>query len=158
MFRDMRRFKQQVSNDKCKEILTNEWRGVLSVLGDDDYPYGVPMNFYYDEKDNAIYFHCAKEGHKIDAINKHNKCSFTVFDKGVKRENHWSKDFTSVIVFGKVEIVENREIARDKVKSLAEKYFPDHSEISGEMNAHFKNALCLKLTIEHISGKQINES
>ena len=84
----MRRNKQQVSNDKCKEVLTNEWRGVLSVLGDNDYPYGVPMNFFYDENDNAIYFHCAKSGHKLDAINKHPKCSFTVFDKGVQRENH----------------------------------------------------------------------
>ena len=158
MFREMRRIKQQVSNGKCKEVLTNEWRGVLSVLGDNDYPYGVPMNFFYDENDNAIYFHCAKSGHKLDAINKHPKCSFTVFDKGVQRENHWSKDFVSVIVFGKIEILEDREEAHEKVIKLAEKYFPDHSEINAEMNAHFKNALCLKLSIEHISGKQVNES
>lgn len=158
MFRKMRRFKQQISETQCKDILKSEWRGVLSLLGDNNYPYGVPMNFYYDENENAIYFHCAKEGHKIDAINNHNKCSFTVFDKGVKRENHWSLDITSVIAFGKIEIVKNREIAKEKVINLAEKYFPDHSEIEQEMTAHFSRALCLKLTIEHMSGKLINES
>lgn len=158
MFRKMRRFKQEISNDRCKEILINEWRGVLSLLGDNDYPYGVPLNFFFDENDNALYFHCAKEGHKIDAINAHDKACFTVYDQGVKRENHWSKDFNSVIIFGKISIVEDRAIAEEKVISLAKKYFPDHSEIDAEMQKHFKNALCLKLSIEHISGKKVNES
>lgn len=158
MFREMRRKKQQLDDDKCRKILKEEWRGVLSLLGDFDYPYGIPMNFYFDENDNAIYFHCAKEGHKIDAINAHDKACFSVYDQGVKRENHWSKDFNSVIVFGKIAEVSDRKIAEEKVISLAKKYFPDHSEIYDEMQKHFKNALCLKLHIEHISGKTINES
>ncbi len=158
MFREMRRKNQQLDDNKCKEILKNEWRGVLSLLSDNDYPYGVPMNFYFDESDNAIYFHGAKEGHKIDAIKSHSKACFTVYDQGVKRKNHWSKDFNSVIVFGKISIVEDRNTAEEKVISLAKKYFPDHTEISGEMQKHFKNALCLKLSIEHISGKTVNES
>lgn len=158
MFRPMRRFKQQLEIEKCKEILHTQWRGVLSLLGDNGYPYGVPMNFFYDETDNAIYFHCAKEGHKIDAIKNSDKCSFTIFDKGVKRPDHWSLDITSVIVFGKISVVNDSSTAFEKVRKLAEKYFPDHREIEPEMNAHFKNALCLKLSIEHITGKQINES
>ena len=68
MFRQMRRFGQQVAGEKCVEILKNEWRGVLALIGDDGYPYTVPMDFFYDEDDGKIYFHCAKEGHKIDAI------------------------------------------------------------------------------------------
>lgn len=158
MFRQMRRFKQQISNEKCKEILKTEWRGVLSLLGDNDYPYGVPLNFYYDESEHAIYFHCAKEGHKIDAINRHNKASFTVYDKGYKSENHWSLNITSVIAFGKIAIVTDRDIAEEKIRKLAEKYFPDKSEIETEMQAHFSRALCLKLSIEHLSGKLVNES
>lgn len=68
MFRKMRRFKQEISLEECIEILTNEKRGVLSVIGDDGYPYGIPINHYYNKNDNCIYFHGAKEGHKIDAI------------------------------------------------------------------------------------------
>lgn len=67
MFRSMRRFKQQLTQEECVEILNTEVRGVLSVLGDDDYPYGIPIDFYYNQQENKIYFHGAKEGHKIDS-------------------------------------------------------------------------------------------
>ena len=43
MFRKMRRFKQELNETECKKILKNEVRGVLSVIGDDGYPYGLPM-------------------------------------------------------------------------------------------------------------------
>ena len=76
MFRPMRRFKQQISEAECKEILKNEKRGVLSLLGDDGYPYGLPLSHLYSEEDGKIYFHGAKEGHKIDAIKNYDKASF----------------------------------------------------------------------------------
>ena len=57
MFRKLTRIKQQISNEECVQILKNELRGVLAVLGDDDYPYALPINFYYSENDNKIYFH-----------------------------------------------------------------------------------------------------
>ena len=62
MFRQMRRFKQEVSQEECKRILSTEKRGTLSVIGDDGYPYCVPVNFYFEEGEGKIYFHCAKEG------------------------------------------------------------------------------------------------
>ena len=68
MFRKMRRFKQEISKEECIEVLNSQPRGVLAVLGDDDYPYTVPIDFIYDEETNTIGFHGAREGHKIDAI------------------------------------------------------------------------------------------
>ena len=65
-FRPMRRFKQQMTNEECIALLRKAPRGVLAVLGDGGYPYTVPLDFVYD--DGKIYFHCAKEGHKLDAI------------------------------------------------------------------------------------------
>ena len=76
MFRQMRRFKQQITDAECKEILKNEKRRVLSLLGDDGYPYGLPRSHFYSEEDNKIYFHGAKEGHKIDAIKNYDKASW----------------------------------------------------------------------------------
>ncbi|MGN0730784.1 MAG: pyridoxamine 5'-phosphate oxidase family protein [Treponema sp.] len=87
MFRPMRRFKQQITDSECKEILKNEKRGVLSLLGDDGYPYGLPMSHYYVDEDNNIYFHGAKEGHKIDAIKNYDKASFCVYDKGFRMKD-----------------------------------------------------------------------
>lgn len=80
MFRKMRRFKQELSKQECIEILQSEPRRVLSVLGEDGYPYGMPMNHWYSEKDGKIYFHGAKSGHKIDAIKNCDKVSFCVYD------------------------------------------------------------------------------
>ena len=76
MFREMRRSKQQLSQEECTEILKQEVRGVLSVLGEDGYPYGMPLDHWYDEKNGKIYFHGAKEGHKIDAIKACDKVSY----------------------------------------------------------------------------------
>ena len=80
MFRKMRRFKQQISDEQSKELLKKTKRGILSLAGDEGYPYGIPINFYYDEEDHAIYFHSAKEGHKIDAIARNDKVCFTVMN------------------------------------------------------------------------------
>jgi uncharacterized protein len=73
MFKTMRRFKQQLSQEKCIEILTNEPHGVLSLISDTGYPYGFPITHWYDEKTGNIYFHGAKEGHKIDCLKQCDK-------------------------------------------------------------------------------------
>ena len=76
MFRDLTRKKQKLSLEECKEILKQEVRGVLAVNGDDGYPYALPINFYFDERNNKIYFHSGKVGHKLDAIDSSDKVSF----------------------------------------------------------------------------------
>ena len=157
MFREMRRFKQQVSAEKCIEILKNEWRGVLALLGDDGYPYTVPLDFFYDEDDGKIYFHCAKEGHKIDAIEKCDKASFCVMDQGFKKDGDWAMNITSVVCFGRIKKVEDFEKTKAKVCKLGAKYYPTLADVDIEWE-HAKNRVqCLELTIEHMTGKLVNE-
>ena len=157
MFRALRRFKQQLTQEECVEILKTEVRGVLSVLGDDDYPYGIPIDFYYNQQDNKIYFHGAKEGHKIDSIKKHNKVSFCVFVKGNRLKDHWALHFKSVVVFGKIEIVEDFDKAMEICRNLSLKFTKDTSEIDIMIQKYGKNVMCLELTPEHITGKTITE-
>ena len=102
MFRKMRRFKQQISEEECREILKQEPRGVLSLIGDNGYPYGIPMDHWYCEEDGKLYFHGAKEGHKIDAIEKCDKASYCVYDKGFRKEGEWALNIKSVVVFGRI--------------------------------------------------------
>ena len=125
MFRPMRRFKQQISTEKCIEILKNEWRGVLALLGDDGYPYTVPMDFYYDESDGKIYFHGAKEGYKIDAIKANPKASFCVMDRGFKKEGDWALHIKSVIAFGKISLITDIEKAEEICIRLVQKFTDD---------------------------------
>ena len=63
MFREMRRTKQLLSEAETIEILQSCTSGVLAVIGDDDYPYAVPLSYVY--KDGKLFFHFAKAGHKI---------------------------------------------------------------------------------------------
>ena len=93
MFREVRRFKQRLNRDECLEILKQTKRGILSVNGDEGYPYGVPLNHYYDEETGKIYFHGASRGHKVDSIRKDDRVSFCVYDDGYRKEGVWALTF-----------------------------------------------------------------
>ena len=157
MFRSMRRIKQQVSADVCINILKNAKRGVLAVLGDNGYPYALFVNYVYDEKDNAIYIHGAKEGHKIDSIKKCNKVSFTVHDEGYKKEGDWAYTLTSVVIFGKAELISDINITTKKTRDLASRYYPSKDEVEEEIKNGIAHVLLIKINIEHMTGKTIHE-
>ena len=158
MFREMMRKKQQLTHEECVAILKSELRGVLSVLGDDDYPYGMPINHYYCEEDGKLYFHGGKKGHKIDAMMRHDKASFCVYDKGFRREGEWALNIKSVIVFGRIRIVEDRELAISVLRKLGLKHYPDPESVELEIKKDAARATCLEMTIDHMTGKLVNES
>ena len=112
MFRPMRRFKQQISEAECIRILNEQPRGGLSLIGDDGYPYGIPLDHWYCEEDGKLYFHGAKEGHKIDAIASCDKVSYCVMDEGFRKEGEWALNINSVIVFGRISLVTDPEKAK----------------------------------------------
>lgn len=158
MFRPLRRIKQQLTIEECISVLRNEVRGVLSVLGDNDYPYGLPINYLYSVDENKIYFHGAKEGHKIDSILKHDKVSFCVYDKGIQVESKKGLDYKSVIVFGRIKPIEDREKTIDICRKLSAQFKLGDDYIDEEIKKFAKFVLCLELTPEHICGKRVNES
>ena len=158
MFRPMRRFKQQVSEAECIRILQEEKRGVLSVLGEDGYPYGIPLNHWYNPEDGKIYFHGAKTGHKIDAIARCDKVSFCVWDAGYRKEGEWALNVTSVIVFGRIRLVADEEKAKLIGANLCRKFTDDEEYIRHEIQSAISRVQCLELTIDHMTGKLVNES
>lgn len=158
MFRDMLRFKQALSQEECIEILKREKRGVLSVLGDDDYPYGMPINHFYCDEDGKLYFHGGKKGHKIDAMRRHDKASFCVYDEGYRKEGDWALNIKSVIVFGRIEFVEDQERAMELARRLSHKFTQDEGYIEHEITHSGPGTLMFALVPEHISGKLVNES
>ena len=154
MFRKMRRWKQQLTESECVEILCREPRGVLAVSGDDGYPYAVPLDFVY--QDGRLYFHCAGEGHKIDAVRRCDKATFCVMDAGERTPGEWWLTFRSVIVFGRVRILDDREEVLARVRDLGLKYAaPDYVE--KELQTDGKRVQCLELTVEHMTGKRVRE-
>ena len=158
MFRKMRRFKQQISEEQCIELLKEQPRGVLSMIGDNGYPYGVPMDHWYSEQDHKLYFHCAKAGHKIDAVSACDKVSYCVMDEGYRRDGEWALNINSVVVFGRIRIVQDDQKKREICTGMCRKFTDDEVYIQKELDSSFSRVCCLELTIEHMTGKLVNES
>lgn len=158
MFRLMRRFKQQISEEECLQVLREEPRGVLSLLGDDGYPYGIPLDHWYCEEDGRLYFHGAKEGHKIDALTRCDKASYCVMDQGFRKDGDWALNIRSVIVFGRIRLVTDEPKARKICENICRKFTDDEAYLAKEMQNAFPRVQTLELVPEHITGKLVNES
>ena len=158
MFREMLRIKQQLTKEECIDILKHEPRGVLSVLGDDDYPYGIPLNHFYCEEDGRLYFHGGKSGHKIDAVRRHDKASFCVYDQGVQQDDEWFLCIRSVIVFGRIELIEDQEKTNEISRLLSYKFTTDEKYIEEEIRRAGPRTLLFALVPEHMTGKLVKEA
>ncbi|MBQ2650287.1 MAG: pyridoxamine 5'-phosphate oxidase family protein [Clostridia bacterium] len=158
MFRELIRKHKQLPEETCIEVLKNETRGVLSVLGDDGYPYGTPMNYWYNEENGRIYFHCGKVGHRLDALRRCDKVSFCVYDKGYIPEGEWAYKVNSVIVFGRMHIIDHQEQIIDIVTKLSHKFTQDDDYIRDEIDKGIAATLLLELIPEHMCGKVVTES
>ena len=154
----MNRKKQQLTDEECVSILKTELRGVLSVNGDDGYPYGLPTNHYYCEEDGKIYFHSGMKGHKVDAIRRDEKVSFCVYDSGFRKEGEWALNIKSVIVFGRIEFIEDQKIINRMAEKLSRKFTDDDNYIKTEIERSGPGTLMFALVPEHMSGKIVNES
>lgn len=154
-FRPLRRIKQTASQEECIALLESAPRGVLAVHGENGYPYGLPVNYVF--MDGRIYFHCAKEGHKVDALRADDRVSFTILSEPVKNEGEWWYCFTSVIVFGRVSEINDPEKADKVLRALGTKYFPEGYDMETDIIRNGPHALILELTIDHVSGKHVRE-
>lgn len=156
MFREMRRKNQLLEHKEAIKILESATSGVLSLLGDNGYPYGVPLSFVY--YDNKIYFHCAKEGHKLDAIKNCNKASFCIIEKDNVSPKEFTTHFRSIIAFGKVRIIEDEIEMLKYIKILGKKYAPnDDKGLEDEIKKDFSRMKMIEFDIEHLTGKEAIE-
>ena len=104
-FRKMRRSRQQLTKSECDAILSKTTSGTLALLGDNGYPYAVPISYVY--ADGRLYFHSAQMGHKVDAIRRYDKASFCVIAADDVQPSEFTTYFRSVIAFGKIQIIES---------------------------------------------------
>lgn len=155
MFRAMRRGKQLLSMEDTTAVMDRCTNGVLACFGDEDYPYAVPLSYVYFK--DKIYFHSAKAGHKIDAITKNPKVSFSVIDEDTIVSEKYTTYFRSIIAFGKARIVEGDERLK-AFQALVEKYSGDQPEEAKQKEiAGCTQAYVIAIDIEHITGKEAIE-
>ena len=157
MFRELTRKHKAIPLEECIRLLESEKRGVLSVHGDDGYPYGMPMNHFYDPETGCIWFHAGRGGYREDALARCDKVSFCVYDEGWAKPGDWVKNVTSVIVFGRMAFVDDlAEIVRIAT-GLSRKFIQDEVHIRREIESGLHITRLLKLTPEHICGKHVRE-
>lgn len=164
-FRPVRRKRQELSREACEAVLNKATAGVLSVLGDGGYPYGVPISYVYAE--GKLFFHSAVEGHKLDAIAHEDKCSFTVIDQDEIHPDEYTTYFRSIIAFGRIRRLESMDDILHGLRLLGGKYNPgDHTGLQHEIgksvampggNISHTRVAVLCMEIEHLSGKEAIE-
>ena len=151
----MRRFKQQISEARARDILKKATNGVLCLIDYDNRPYGVPMSFIYDGE-NAIYFHCALSGRKIECIKHNPNACFTIIDRDDIHPEEFTTYFRSVIVEGVIKIIEDRNKMIDALRLLSTKYSPG-IDCEPEIEKGIDRVKILKLEIDSITGKEAIE-
>ena len=154
MFREMRRKRQALTQAQCQAILEQGSCGVLALSGDDGYPYAVPLSYLYHQ--GKLYFHCAKSGHKLDALRREPKASFCVVAQDQVAPLEYTTLYRSVIVFGRLRELEDDGEKRAAIEALALKYAPQDTPAHREeaIRRDWGPLCVLELTPEHISGKQ----
>ena len=157
MFRELIRKAKQLPQEEVIEILKSQKRGVLSVQGDDGYPYGMPMNHFYNEEDGCIYFHQGNVGYRLEKLKENNKVSFCTFDKGETIEDDWALLVKSVIVFGTIEILDDMDQIIEISTKLSHKFTLDDEYIKEEIRKSAHRTLLLKLTPQYMIGKKVTE-
>ena len=153
MFRELRRWKQGLPREKAMEILKRNTSGTLALMGEDEYPYAVPLSYVC--VDDKLYFHSSKDGYKLDAIKKHEKASFCVIDQDKIVPEKFTTHYRSVIAFGKTRLLDDEKEMRRIATVLGMKYSSDYADkIPAEIDAYMKRLAIIEMTIEHITAKE----
>ena len=155
-FREMRRKRQQLTDEESIGILQKATAGTLALLGDNDYPYAVPISYVYHE--GKLYFHSALAGHKVDAIRKFDKASFCVIEQDDVQPKKYTTFFRSVIAFGRIQIIEDETEKLAMARMLGNRYNPnDDDSLKKEIESGLSRMLMIRFDIEHLTGKEAIE-
>lgn len=158
MFREMRRKKQLLPKEETDGIISRATCMVVGVIGDDGYPYTFPISHAFDEENGKLYFHSAKEGHKIDAVKNNPKVSFAIVDKDEIVSAAYTTYFRSVQGFGKAYIVEDEEERNRAFELIARKFCKDDmGRFDSVMEKEAPLAAVVAVDIEHVTGKEAIE-
>lgn len=153
MFKEMRRKEKQMTQQEVDLLMQKSLYGTLSSMGEDGYPYGVPVSFIYQFP--YIYFHSSiVEGHKAENFKFSKKVCFTVVEQVETIPSEFNTRFRSVIAFGLAEAADP-ETTTDVYRRLVDKYSPDYKKEGEAYRKKAGHAACVyRIKIEHMTGKE----
>ena len=158
MFKPIRKKINEIDHSAAESLLQSNRRGILAMNGDNGYPYAIPINYFYDCAGQKIYFHGAKAGHKVDALKTSDKVCFTVYgNEHIDESESWAPYVQSVVVFGRCSLLEAGPKFIEQLKEFAMKYYPDETLADEQIARNGRATQMFEITIEHMSGKQVQE-
>lgn len=157
MFRAVRKKVNEISRESAEVLLETQRRGVLSMNGEDGYPYAIPINFYYNKHNGKIYFHGSRAGYKIDVLKNSDKICFTVCSGETIKDEPWAPYVKSAVLFGRCRLIEPGDESLKLLKEFAMKYYPSEELVDEEIAHVGRAAQMFEITIEHITGKEVQE-
>ena len=158
MFKSIRKKINEIDHSSAEALLQSNRRGILAMNGDNGYPYAIPINYFYDRVEQKIFFHGAKAGHKVEALKASDKVCFTVYgNERIDEFESWAPYVQSVVVFGRCRLLETGLESINRLKEFAMKYYPDEALADEEIARSGRAAQMFEITVEHMSGKQVQE-
>jgi len=153
MFREMRRKGQSLPPEEIDQILEEADYITVAFHGDGGYPYAVPLCFV--RCGDTIYFHSAKQGHKVDALRSDEKVSFVAIGEQRIVNEEYTTYYRSVMGFGRARIVDDPDEKLTSARALGDRCWPDHdAELDAELARGLDRMLMVAIDIEHLTGKE----
>lgn len=148
---DIRRKDREIPREEAEEILATGEYGVLSTLGKDGLPYGIPLS--YASQNGSIYFHCAVTGRKLDNLEACPNVSFCVVGRTKLLPEHFATEYESVVASGQVSEITGDE-KYHALLLLVEKYSPEFmTQGKNYIEQRYQATRCFRIAIQSLSGK-----
>lgn len=158
MFKPIRKKINEIDRAAAGALLKSNRRGILAMNGDNGYPYAIPINYFYDCVGQKIYFHGAKAGHKVESLKTSDKVCFTVYgNECIDKSEPWAPYVQSAVVFGRCRLLGAGPESIEQLKEFAMKYYPDEALADDQIARNGRATQMFEITIEHMSGKQVQE-
>ncbi|MEN8191918.1 MAG: pyridoxamine 5'-phosphate oxidase family protein [Bacteroidota bacterium] len=149
--KSMRRKDREITKEEAIQLLKTCDYGVLSTSTNDALPYGIPLSYCFIN--DAIYFHSALEGKKLDNFDENNSVSFCVVGETEVLQQKFSTKYESVIIEGIIEEVFDKE-KQLGLEGLIKKYSPDFVDEGLKYIDRAKDTTAVfKIEIKSLTGK-----
>ena len=102
----IRRKDRLMGEKRAIELLSSSEYGIMSMVDENDQPYGIPLNFVWDGG-ACIYIHCSPVGRKMDILRRHDRVSFCIIGNVGLQPSRFTTEYESVVIYGKAAIVYN---------------------------------------------------
>lgn len=150
----MAKIEQFLSEPDALAIIASAEYGVLSTVGADGEPYGVPINYVYVPEERALFFHCLRRGRKLDNIAAHPTVSLVAVGEESLVPERFTTRYRSAMVFGTASVVESDEERYLRLVQLNKALAPDHRDRYDEViTKYMPKVAVVRIDIARVTGK-----